>query len=274
MSAQTIPSCTLSLPVETLSAWHDGALDAAETQRVGAHAETCPGCRARLAAYERAGRALRMQQPPEPGDQLWRDVQHSFIAVPRDPETTRGRRRLLGGMGALAAVLLLAVGFAQVFHAHTPPTGGPPASVPTQSVHIEPVATPGPQMRYVPLVTTAAGVDDHLAPIDPTARFQPGMTVYLVASVRGAPAGHEHTITVRWFIDGQDTEIPPSISMKTVSGDANVYFTLTYPVAGVGMAKVYFDAPPVSTVSAPSDQYLAATVVFLVQQGGPPAPRS
>jgi hypothetical protein len=66
MSRERIAGCTLALPIDTLSAWRDGALLAAEMAQVDAHLPGCAACRARLAEYDAVAHALRLLAVPEP----------------------------------------------------------------------------------------------------------------------------------------------------------------------------------------------------------------
>jgi hypothetical protein len=114
MSTETIPACPLALTPADLSAWRDRALALDEAQRIEAHLANCSGCRARLAEYETIATGLRAIRVPDPLG----GYGHSPRLQPHRAKGIRGglpRLRLLGGMGALAAALLVALAFAQVF---------------------------------------------------------------------------------------------------------------------------------------------------------------
>jgi hypothetical protein len=116
MSTGTIPACGLGLTAATLSAWRDAALSLAEMERVGAHIAQCSACQERLAEYNAVARRLRAQRVPEPDERLWRAVRAEMARRP----THGARLRHVASSGnigrnlvAVAAVLLLAVGFAE-----------------------------------------------------------------------------------------------------------------------------------------------------------------
>lgn len=119
MNADTILGCALALSPAVLSAWRDDALPGAEAARVAAHIPTCAACQVRLADYDELARGLAAIRVPEP-----------VGGYGRNPRTragnigNRGRGpKLVGGLGALAAVALLALAFAQVFHVFGQRTG-------------------------------------------------------------------------------------------------------------------------------------------------------
>jgi Putative zinc-finger len=119
MSTQLLPPCPLGLTPETLAAWHDGALESPEEARVASHVMECPSCRARLADIDAVEHLVRSERAPEPDTRLWQGVRARY-AGGRLTWTRRGctGRRwwpVASGLGAVAAVVLLALGFAQVF---------------------------------------------------------------------------------------------------------------------------------------------------------------
>lgn len=145
-----------------------------------------------------------------------------------------------------------------------------PAVISYQGVPTAPAATQGPAAKNVAGVVTARGVDNNYAPVDPTSHFFVGATVYVVLQIRQVPKGTQHTISVRWFLNNQDIQLPPNaLVKKQVIQDSNAYFGLTYPQPGVGIAKVYWDKPDSDSGDGADNQYLAATIYFAVQ---PPVP--
>lgn len=120
MSAETIPACALRLRAGTLSAWRDGALEPDEARHVEIHIGECAACRARLAEYDALATALRAIPEPAPDGGYGRNPR---LLAPSAPTTRAARTRFPlasrvragGGLGALAAVLLLALGFAAIF---------------------------------------------------------------------------------------------------------------------------------------------------------------
>ena len=109
-----LDQCSLGLRDETLSAWRDELLSAAEMQRIEQHNATCPACQMRLSAFREVARVLRSQRELEPGERI--------IAGVRSGAARRGRarrgprllvRRNLSILLPVAAVLLLSI---YVFH--------------------------------------------------------------------------------------------------------------------------------------------------------------
>lgn len=155
-----------------------------------------------------------------------------------------------------------------------------------------PAATPGPGAKYVTSATTARNVDNNFAPVDITSKFTVNNYVYVVVSVRGVPKGSTHTLSVRWFLNGVDVQLPPNaLTRKDITQDSNAYFALEYPTPGLGMVKIYWDraangtstAIPTNTTNATStanatssstssgggDQALAQSLYFAVQPAVP-----
>jgi hypothetical protein len=125
--------------------------------------------------------------------------------------------------------------------------------------------TPGPQARFVPLVVTATGVDQQGAPVNPSTHFAVGMPVYLVCWVQGVSSGQAHRVTIRWYLQGQLARVPGAYSYATVSQDGPLSFSVTYPSAGAGVAKLYWDEPVGDSNERPNEHYLAQAIAFTVQ---------
>lgn len=144
----------------------------------------------------------------------------------------------------------------------------------TANVPVTPVATPGPGARFVSHVITSTGVDGHGYALGPTSHFNAAGTVYVAISVRGVSAGQKHTVSIRWFLQGVALDNLPGAQLsETISNDSQIYFALTYPSPGVGMAKVYWDKPADDNGNSPTDPALAATIYFFIQpaQNGTPS---
>jgi anti-sigma factor RsiW len=129
--------CPERVAPATLAAWRDGTLSAADAAHVTAHVPTCPACRAVLSSYDTLDDALRRQPAPEPDERLWRAVQHGMHGTRRMRHASKPAQQLGGGLAALAAVVLLALGFAQVLHSRVVTTVHTSATATT--------ATPAPQ---------------------------------------------------------------------------------------------------------------------------------
>jgi len=143
-----------------------------------------------------------------------------------------------------------------------------PAAISYPGVPATPVATAGTASKYILNPTTARAVDNNFAPVDPTSHFTVGDPVYVVLQIRGVPKSTQHTVSVHWFLNNIDVQLPPnSLVSKQVIQDSNAYFGLQYPQPGVGVAKLYWDRPANDT--SDGSQYLAWTIAFAVQ---PPVP--
>lgn len=117
MSENTIPACAEGTTITTLSAWHDGALSPVEAERMARHIRDCAACRARLAEYDAIAESLCAIYVPDPVGGYGRNPRllPSTARRPRNQFSSRTRLRTVGGLGAVAAVLLIALAFAQVF---------------------------------------------------------------------------------------------------------------------------------------------------------------
>ncbi len=113
-------SCRERIAPSTLAAWRDGTLSTAEAARIAAHVPGCSACRAELATYEALDAALRHVPAPEPDGRLWRAVASNLTDERRQQRHPGiSARRLASGLVALAAVLLLGLGFAQVLNSRS-----------------------------------------------------------------------------------------------------------------------------------------------------------
>lgn len=137
----------------------------------------------------------------------------------------------------------------------------------TANVPVTPVATPGAASKYVQHVVTATGVDGSYFAIGPTSQFTADTgSVYVVASVRNVPNGQQHTISIHWYLQGVALDhLPSAKTSTTFTGNQQIYFALSFPSPGVGMAKLYWDQPANDTGDNPNDPSLAATIYFFVQ---------
>jgi len=139
--------CVLNLTHTTLAEYRDEALDAMAMARIVAHTPTCAACQARLAEWDGLEAAIRAQRVPEPNPRLWEDVRGAAMARARRRLRANGakmsRRRLLGSVAAVAAVVLLVTGFSQVLHLQA---GGQVTTSPTATYGPLPAA--GPQLAW------------------------------------------------------------------------------------------------------------------------------
>jgi hypothetical protein len=125
--------------------------------------------------------------------------------------------------------------------------------------------TPGAQAPFVPMVVTARGVDQYGAPVNPSTHFAVRMPVYVVCRVQGVAPGQAHRLTIRWYLQGQLARMPGAYSYATVTQDGFLSFSVTYPAAGAGLAKLYWDEPVGDSNEQPNEHFLAQAIVFTVQ---------
>ncbi|HEY7833245.1 MAG TPA: zf-HC2 domain-containing protein [Ktedonobacterales bacterium] len=153
MAVESLPTCPAGVTAETLSAWRDDALPAAAAGRLTAHLAGCAACQARLVRYANLAAALRAQPPPGPDGRLSAAVRARVRGerrVPRVAWLARGGRLWrggIGGLGALAAALLLVAGFAQLFRATATRTGQPSG---TPAVTAQPSQTSSTPLTVAP----------------------------------------------------------------------------------------------------------------------------
>jgi hypothetical protein len=127
------------------------------------------------------------------------------------------------------------------------------------------VVTPGPQAPFVPVVVTATGVDPNGAAVKPTSHFAVGTPVYVVCRVQGNVPGQAHRLTIRWYLQGQLARVPGAYSYATVTQDGPLSFSVTYPTAGAGLAKLYWDEPVGDSNEQPNEHFLAQAIAFTVE---------
>ena len=148
----TNASCPLDLTPTTIAAWRDGALPADESARIAAHVPGCPACQREIVRLEALDETLRRQPVPTSDSSLWRDVRarmanHRGVHSHANRQTTR---RIVGAASALAAVLLLALGFAQLFRLHGAVTGVHPGATATIQGTPTPLPTAIPASPAIP----------------------------------------------------------------------------------------------------------------------------
>ncbi|MFI5272072.1 MAG: zf-HC2 domain-containing protein [Ktedonobacterales bacterium] len=187
--------CALRLDATQLAAWRDGALGDAQATRMAAHIAGCPACQARLDAELRRDGALRAQHVPQPDERLWRDVRaatRGTTAHSRTPIHTLRVVPALSRIGALAAVLLLVLGFARVYQlrvagpqARATATSGTGAAhtataLPARPPAAAPITGQAPTWNPSPLPPNAAPVDQRVMSLGIAASA--GRTAYLCNS--------------------------------------------------------------------------------------------
>jgi hypothetical protein len=74
-----------------------------------------------------------------------------------------------------------------------------------------------------------------------------------------------YRLTIRWYLQGQQPQIDGSYTYATLTQDGPVSFSVTYPTAGSGMARLYWDEPVADNTARPNESFLAHAIVFSVQ---------
>lgn len=196
----------------------------------------------------------------------------AYIPATGEKRTRKlGTWRVVSGVLSVMLVCVASCGLAGLFgHNLFAQFGGPitarltPPAISTQGVPATPVSTAGLSAKFVTNAVTATYVDNRGFPVEPTSHFTVGSTVWVAVSVRNIPDGQAHTISVRWFLQGVQLDLKNADTTQTVKKNAQVYFSLTYPSPGVGIAKIYFDRPSTDTGDNPNDPALAQTIYFAV----------
>lgn len=138
-------ACPLGLTPQQLSAWRDRLAAPEEARRIEAHVRACDACRSWLAEFDRLAEPLRTERVPEPDERLWQAVRMSLVDPSRRGGSGRGggpHGRSWSALAAVAAVLLLALGFAALFHSLVPGRGTTGQPTPTASPTGSPATTP------------------------------------------------------------------------------------------------------------------------------------
>lgn len=195
-----------------------GTLNAAEEQAVRRHAAGCAWCRAQLADYAKTDAALRqhvgslmMEAPRQRMEDILRLAEAPTRSKKRPPMRAASRRprRLLPGLGALAAVLLLALLFEIVF-SHTAVN------------RLKPTATPLPTPTVnLNGVTLYAGI-----PILSAIRATNGSILWhtnaFVSDVQPSAVSHDVIYSVHTQTDGNGTTTVRLLKIGAKTGEAEL----------------------------------------------------
>jgi hypothetical protein len=201
------------------------------------------------------------------------------VYIPATGQKRRGRLgswRVISGVLSVMLTCVAACGIGGYFGRNLLTTalrasGGysTPTSLSYAHVPVTPVATPGPNTKYITSVTTSKRIDSNGHPIDVTSHFLVGDTVYVVVQVRNAPKG-EHTVCAQWFLNGEDIR-PSGQKCKPIDiPDVNVTLLLPYPQPGEGTARIFWDAPVADTDPPLNDPALAQTIYFGIYEPATP----
>lgn len=183
-------SCSLNIAPTTIAAWRDGALSSDESARIAAHVSDCAACRQEIALYESLDDALRRQPVPESDGRLWRAVRAGMADNRRRHASRRTMRRVVSATSALAAVLLLALGFAQLFQLRDDVSNHPRATATATTIQ----GTPSPIPTAVPPSPAVRGASPNWQPANfPTSGITFGdrstdILTFGVAATDGATA--------------------------------------------------------------------------------------
>lgn len=190
----TTLACPVDISEETLSAWRDGLLDAAEGHRLERHIAECDACQQRLASFEHVARVLRDQPDPQLTAQVWRGLQRRAAQSGSRPRSAGGfalGRVPPAAVAAVAAALVVAMfGAAFAFRiSHGPGTSGtgfvPTATATATSTTTAP-ATPSTTTTTtgIPAGWTAGAIPDGYLPAITFAPSSPSQ-VYAVSILNG-----------------------------------------------------------------------------------------
>lgn len=162
----TLPPCARGLTGADLSAYRDGMPIGGDTGVTDAHIAGCPACRTRMEQLDQLADTLRAERVPEPDERLWQAVRRAAEDAParrfgmrwpllasRRGSLSGDKRPLWSGLGALAAVLLLVLGFAQLFALHN--ASQRVTRLPTSSATPFPTWTPFPTLTPAPTAMPA-----------------------------------------------------------------------------------------------------------------------
>lgn len=180
--------------------------------------------------------------------------------VPLTTRVDRSRRPVaLGAAGTGAVLLVLVVVVAVVILSQgatqRQQTDGQPRGSPTATATATPRSpVPGPMHDQFQDPVTARTSDGST----PSNDFKVGDTVYAVGTVPAVPDGQTHTLSIRWYLNGSVLPLTggTSISVHPSTHAQRMYFSLSLPQAGAGMAKVYWDSL--------NDSDLAQTLYFSI----------
>jgi hypothetical protein len=153
MSVAGTPVCAEAIGDETLAFWRDGFLRHAGTaQRLDAHTPGCASCQQRLAAMESFGAAVRRQRIPAPDPLLWRRLEARMVGGSSRASLLLGMNAhtftagaMVSAIGAVAAVVLIAVSFLTLFSTIRPP--GAPLDIFTRQASATATAKPSLDWR-------------------------------------------------------------------------------------------------------------------------------
>ncbi|HEY1388527.1 MAG TPA: hypothetical protein VGF38_08280 [Ktedonobacterales bacterium] len=188
------------------------------------------------------------------------------LQVPR--HTTMRRWAPVLAAAAVVIAFVAAVSLNAGLRTGTPSPRLTPPVNDLSGVPLTPVATPGPAARPLSWVVTALHRQGNCSPVYPSSYFHAGDMVWVFVILKQPARGH--TISVRWFMNGDDVTPPSGDRTTLILGDnnPNACFSLQYPSPGKGSVKVYWDRPVNDAGNSPNDASLMATINFAVLPPG------
>lgn len=162
-------------------------------------------------------------------------------------------------VGALLALSVLMLGCAGQTTTTIVPTSVPPAPTATPLLGLP---TPGPQAQHIKDVTSTDDCNPHHATPPLVTHFTVGARVCVSATVTSST--DKDVLTAYWFLNGSLVQIATYKFALPGDGSRRVVFIMPYPVKGVGVAKLYWDASDGANDRLPSDQFLAYSIAFAV----------
>jgi hypothetical protein len=240
--------CPLGITEDTFVAWYDATLGNNEARRISDHMPTCEVCQSRLTEYTQLDQALRRLRIPEYSEAPWEDLQ-AGISHSRHSSHNSTRRHIWETIGAVAAAILVIVGFLRVFESHSSGPGPQPTAVTARLLGTPtPLPTLGPSA--VPVPGTPPSWQAHTMP---TQLAQPPLGSYLAVSASdGATAYICHAASISGGSGAEQAEIWVTHNFGTLWTDAG-----NLPEVGWGTAECTLD------VDASDSQRLVANLVTL-----------
>jgi len=140
-----VPTCSLAITRETLSAWRSQSLTRQEQQRLAAHIPHCAVCQRKIDTFERIALTLRREPPASfSGQDLW-NVLFMRISQPERSHMTNARNAAV--MGGLATVATLVIIFAVVFNLSSERKTTPPLTSTATTSATTPLLSPTPDFQ-------------------------------------------------------------------------------------------------------------------------------
>lgn len=203
------------------------------------------------------------------------------VYIPANGEKRKrklGTWRVLSGVLSVMLVCIASCALAGVFgQSQIRGFWGGPIGKTTNSISatitgvpVTPVATHGPQSKYITEIVTAGGRSKDGTPTQIKTHFLVNDWVYVEAVVKGLPKG-SHVISIAWYLNGVYLDLSASAQTSTtIDGDKRVLFGLQFPSPGLGAARIYIDRPAGDKSDDLTNPALADIIYFAVEMPTPP----